>query len=499
MALIRFDHDLRFESLAEVLRLFFGNVPQPELRAVAQLLKLEACPGMILSQEISPRGEDYAVATQGTFREATAAQRDASDARNLRKEAKRQLYLVLAELLNRREPWGALTGVRPTQVVLALLEDDGLTEKEAERTLIDKFGLYPEKAALALEVNRKEQEILRAVPDGSDMVYIGIPFCPSRCAYCSFIAQDARRYKGDLADYVAAIATDMDAVYARRSAPVSALYFGGGTPSALDLKDLESLLDHVFQKLPLADGAEVTFEAGRPDSLSPEKVRLLKSYPIQRICLNPQTLFDATLRRIGRHHTVAQFHEAHEWIQQAGFEMVNMDLICGLPGEDGATFLRSLDGVMALDPENITVHSLALKRSARLNQEGAKVAGTPDFVPQNKGQEAVLDRATDLFEAMETAHGKLREAGLLPYYLYRQKNLTAGLENTGFAKPGTASAYNVGMMSDRVSVLGFGAGASTKAVFGRRLERYVNVKDIGLYIERAAGEAQKKVDLFELD
>lgn len=499
MAVIRLNHDLRFESLAEVLRLFFGAVPQPEEKDGTQLLDLAQCSGLNLTQDIQQKCDSYRVITRGDYGEEASAQDDTTDLKNLRKEAKRQLYLVLADLLKRHEPWGALTGVRPTQVVLALLEDDGLTEQEAEQRLIQKFGLYPEKASLAVEVNRKEQELLSQVPEGSDMVYIGIPFCPSRCAYCSFIAQDARRYKGNLSDYVQAIATDMDAVYARRSAPVSALYFGGGTPSALGLKDLETLLDYVFQTLPLMDGAEVTFEAGRPDSLSPEKVKLLKSYPIQRICLNPQTLFDKTLERIGRHHTVAQFYEAHEWIQQAGFDMVNMDLICGLPGEDGPQFLESVAGVMALDPENITVHSLAIKRSARLNQEGTVVASTPDFVPQSAQQAKLLDRATNLFEAMEIAHARLRAAGLLPYYLYRQKNLTAGLENTGFAKPGTESFYNVGMMSDRVSVLGFGAGASTKAVFGRRLERYVNVKDIGLYIERAKVEAQKKVDLFELD
>ncbi|MDO5734093.1 MAG: coproporphyrinogen dehydrogenase HemZ [Eubacteriales bacterium] len=508
MLKITFHHNQRFETFAEVLRLFFTGVkapPEPLEIPYSLSFPLLGCTAdqeLRIEQFVEPLGGSgrYLCRTKYSPDQEIFSEVQES---LIRRELKRQLYLSLVDLLGESRPWGALTGVRPTMLAAELVARHG--EKESENLLLSDYGLCPEKAALLIETNRAEQAILAKLDKSEDMVYIGIPFCNSRCAYCSFIAQDAARYAERLGDYVQAIIQDLKYFYARRKERVSALYFGGGTPSALSTEQLEVLLTAVFSILPLKEGAEVTFEAGRPDSLDPEKLALLKNYPIQRICLNPQTLHNQSLKRIGRHHTVEEFYQAADYLKALNFDSVNMDLICGLPGEGEAEFLHSLRAVMALEPENITLHSLALKRAARLRHEVKAVAGTAEYQAQLaliaaeevEKKKALKAQAEQLFRAMEEAHKLLRSQNYAPYYLYRQKNLTAGLENTGFALPGTESIYNVGMMSDRISVIGFGAGASSKAVFGRRLERYVNVKDIGLYIERAQLESEKKLALFK--
>ena len=480
MLSVELRQNYHIERFREVLSLFFSRLPELEESATnAPLLNFPMPEEHQIVQWEEGEGEQrWAVSTL----DGVERYRIAVDSFSAPREFKRQLYHLLSELLDISPLWGALTGVRPTMVV-SQLQEQRPREKIAA-ALIEDYGLSPEKAALALEVEAHEQAILKRLPVSQDLVYIGIPFCPSRCSYCSFIAHDARRYRKQLRAYLEAVASDMRAFYEGHEREISALYFGGGTPSSPELEDLAYLLEEAWAILPLAKDCEITFEAGRPDSLSPEKVALFCQYGIERLCLNPQTTCQATLETIGRGHTVSDFYRAEKWLRESGSVILNMDLIAGLPGEDGARFLQSLEEVLALDPENITLHALALKRTARLRLEGD--------IQQLKNEA----RAIDLQEAMQEAQRRLRAAGYEPYYLYRQKNLVAGLENTGFAKPGTESRYNVGMMSDRRSVVGFGAGASSKAVFGTRLERYINVKDIGLYIERWPEECAKRLQLF---
>ncbi|MDO5737973.1 MAG: coproporphyrinogen dehydrogenase HemZ [Eubacteriales bacterium] len=470
---MRFPEDIASERLAEVLRLFFKSLPEVEFIDGAQEMKIECAKELSFTLTFEA-GEVYSYGNGELF--MTARPQDLKIAREMR----RQLYLYLSKKLESQKNWGALTGVRPTMLVAELAEYHSGDRTAIMNSLLRDYGLTEAKAQLAIEVNEAEQTLLSEIPTDSDLVYIGIPYCYSRCSYCSFIAQDASRYRRLLPQYIDAITSDLKCFFGSRKSMVSSLYFGGGTPSSPDTKDIERLLQAVDKYVPLLPDAEITFEAGRADSLSYEKLKLIRDFGIERICLNPQTTSDETLQRIGRHHSVAEFYQAYEWISELGFQIINMDLICGLPGEDGADFLKSLADVMALKPANITVHALALKRTARLTQT----------VTEKRRENA------DLTAAMSQAHLALKEAGYKPYYLYRQKNLVAGLENTGFALPGTESKYNVGMMSDRRNVLGFGAGASSKAVFGERLERHINVKDIGLYIERWAGECDKRLQLF---
>lgn len=400
-----------------------------------------------------------------------------------RREAKRQIYLLLSEYTGLAWPWGALTGIRPTQVAAEVLAETG-DEEKAAALLVSRYALHAAKARLAVRTARAEQALLRELPAEQPLVYAGVPFCPSRCSYCSFISRDAIRQADQLHPYVDAMIAETRQTFAGFQRPVSALYLGGGTPSSLDEADFARLLQTLVRTIPLAEQAEITVEAGRPDTITAGKLAVMRSLGIGRICINPQSMHDATLQRAGRRHSVAAVRQAFALARQAGMDNINMDLILGLPGEEAEDFLDSVEQLIAMEPEDITLHTLAMKRSARLAGEKIPVL-TPRDLPDPQ-LEAVLEEA----QALLLAHG------YAPYYLYRQKHVRGGLENTGFAKAGKGCRYNVGMMSDRLSVIGLGSGSSSKRVNGRLVERLHNSKDLEDYCRRIAEISAKKAAFF---
>ncbi len=395
--------------------------------------------------------------------------------RMIKRAAKTCLYNLLKEATDFRPPWGSLTGIRPTRLFYEALEA-GKTEAEASQWLTEAFDVTPAKANLLEEIVRVQRSAPAVAPDEYDL-YIAIPFCPTRCDYCAFPAEAVGR-RSMVEPYLAALMREIDLtalMMARKGLKLRAGYLGGGTPTTLSAMQLDRLLTTLRWKFPGA--LEWTVEAGRPDTITREKLSVLRDLEIDRICINPQTFNDETLRRIGRAHTAQDIHQAFELARSIDFRNVNMDLIAALPGETRADFAHTLDEALSLAPEGITVHTLAVKRASRLHEAG--------FSPEEPG----------LAEWMvDEARTRLAGSGYQPYYLYRQKHMADNLENVGYAKPRYACLYNIDNMEETVSVLALGAGAITKWVYPRerRIERAPNVRNIEAYIRGADEMAARK-------
>ena len=405
----------------------------------------------------------------------------------IRRARKRQVKMALYELLREesgmRPPWGALTGIRPTRLLYEGL-DDGLTMEEARERVMREFDVSADRADLLCEIAEMQRGI-RTTEPGSFDLYIGIPFCKTRCSYCSFSSGEIGRNGKLVAPYTQALVREIEgsaALMREMGLRVRAAYVGGGTPTAIPCGDLERIIAAAREAFPGA--VEWTVEAGRPDTIDREKLRMLKSMEIGRISVNPQTFSDETLARIGRAHTGADTVAAYELARELGFDDINMDLIAALPGETPEVFGETLEKVIALDPESVTVHSLAIKRSSRLHEE-LHVSGA--------GHTQVS--AAGAGEMIACARRRLTGAGWRPYYLYRQKYMAGNLENVGYAKPGKACLYNIGNMEETASVLALGAGGISKWLFGGRdlrIERAANLKSIEEYVRRVDEMIERK-------
>ena len=413
---------------------------------------------------------------------------------------KAYLYRILEEKCGRSLPWGDLTGIRPVSLSGKLLEElEELTEPEEnqEKTeeeerfytaLKDEYCLEGEKAELLHFLAIRERKILQRAEEKSGVkikdgfsIYIHIPFCPSKCAYCSFLSSPIGPFSDRIPEYLEKISEELDfALYEmgeKRGKSLQSIYIGGGTPTALPEKDLENLLLLVEKKLlssPHAKILEYTVEAGRPDSLSGNKLALLKMHSVDRISINPQTFRQETLDLIGRKHSVESVVERFYEARALGFDNINMDLILGLPSERLSDVEESLRRIRELAPDNLTVHSLAVKRAAKLKTEenkyrGAYQAGayseefplerdfSLSYIPSWKKRESRSEMEWMMLSAMQTAE----ELSLYPYYLYRQKNMAGNLENIGFSKEGKECLYNIFMMEEKHTVFGVGAGSSS--------------------------------------
>jgi len=395
------------------------------------------------------------------------------------------IYHTLQTIKPTNTPWGALTGIRPSKMVREWLQN-GYSDKTVLATMQDPFCCTPEKAHLALEVAKAEQALTTRIYETTTnpiAIYISIPFCPTRCLYCSFNTAQSYANRDIHANYISAIIHECKTQAARLrelGGRVSSIYIGGGTPTVLSDYLLEKLLDTV-RTIFIEHPVEFTIEAGRPDSLTQSNLRIMHCYGANRIAVNPQTLNDNTLQTIGRNHTAASFFRAFHQARDTGFDCINTDIIAALPSETPDDMRRTMEGLAPLSPENITVHTLARKRASRLNESIKDACNCSNT--QNKAN-ITLPAAHCAEEMLQITNATCTAAGLLPYYLYRQKNMVGMLENVGYSKLGHECLYNVGMMAETQSVLGIGAGAVSKFVEGEKISREFNVKNAEIYIER---------------
>ena len=398
--------------------------------------------------------------------------------------AQKVIYQFMAGYTGRELPWGNLTGIRPTKLYLNRL-NEGKSRQQAIDELKALHMVSDEKSELGVSIAEREKAIIEKVSNNNGYsIYIGIPFCPSTCLYCSFTSNPIFSYKEKIGDYLSCIKKELEATRQIMAGRVlDTIYIGGGTPTALSHTELDTLLSYVMECCDMSNVKEFTVEAGRADSITKEKFEVMRKYPVSRISINPQTMNDKTLKLIGRHHSAADVVEAFNKARELGFDNINMDIILGLPGETLADIEYTLNGIKALSPDSLTVHSLAVKRASRLKQlmDENPLAVSMDF-------EKAMDMSIEAASAM----------GLDPYYLYRQKDMAGNLENTGFARTGKYGLYNIVMMEEVQTIIACGAGTVTKRVYGDgRIERCDNVKDVALYISKIEEMIDRKRHLFK--
>lgn len=406
-----------------------------------------------------------------------------ADKDELKNQVKLLIYKALSEVTEKQLPWGTLTGIRPTKIATAMLEQ-GRTEDEIRAFMREKYLVSPEKQELSIKIAHREEKLLSSLHGVKGYsVYIGIPFCPTTCLYCSFTSYPIAAWRDRVGEYLDALDKEIDFVAENNADDIlDTVYIGGGTPSTLNAEQLERLLHKIVTTLPMEQVSEFTVEAGRADSITRDKLEVLKKYGVTRISVNPQTMNQITLDRIGRRHTVEQVLEAFQLARELGFDNINMDMILGLPGEGVEEVKHTMEVIKELKPDSLTVHSLAIKRASKLAQ----------WIREN-GMEELHN--TD--ETMAIAEKTAREIGLVPYYLYRQKNMSGNFENVGYAAPGKFGVYNVLIMEEKQTIVALGAGSITKRVYlGGRIERCENVKDIEQYLSRIDEMIERKRELF---
>ena len=425
---------------------------------------------------------------------------------------KRSLYEMLRNLCGRDLPWGNLTGIRPVKLAMQFLSEKSLPEnalkgqgtgdqcaampqaetenaimqdaeaEAASRQMQERYFVSPKKADLAVRIAQREKKILQGIDTQNGYsLYIGIPFCPSICLYCSFSSTPLGLWESRVDEYLDALTKEMAACRTCFSGKkLHTVYVGGGTPTTLNPAQMERLLNAVEKNFDLSGVMEFTVEAGRPDSITRQKLEVIRQHPVTRISVNPQTMNQETLDVIGRRHTVEDTIRAYETARSLGFDNINMDLIVGLPGEGIGQIEHTMEQIEALDPDDVTVHALALKRAARLALHMDEY-------------EKISFQASD--RIMERCEEGCRRLMMTPYYLYRQKNMAGNYENVGYAKQGKAGLYNILIMEEVECILACGASGSTKIVYGDgRIERVENVKDVRNYLERIDEMIRRKLD-----
>lgn len=426
--------------------------------------------------------EDGEIVSEHTEECGAVAEENVLENKKIRvRYAKLSVFGCLSAYFGIDKKWGALTGIRPTKLYRQTSNRSG--EKAAERLFINDFFVSKEKFSLVRSICETQAQYISGIDLKKDIdIYIGIPFCVTRCSYCSF--SSGLTTKDGLAEerYVTALLREIeltrDMIFGRN---VRCVYIGGGTPTSL----CEELLEKVVNSAAGFNAREFTVEAGRPDTITENKLKILRASGVSRISINAQTTSDATLERIGRAHTASEFFAAFEMARRAGFDDINTDLIIGLPGEGKGEFMRSLKDVASLLPENLTIHTLAIKRASKFGMENEKGFMSGD----------------DAEAAIESSRELTSIAGYRPYYMYRQKYMTGNLENTGFSLPGRECVYNIDIMEETVPIVAYGAGAISKNVKAEpyRIERSPNVKNIEQYTERVDQMAERKTALFTAD
>ncbi len=379
--------------------------------------------------------------------------------------------------------WGVMCGIRPAKNARELFEE-GFNETEVRDIFKNVYEVSEDKTDLAITVANNERELLDKIGRNSISLYIGIPFCPTRCVYCSFVSTDIRTSGKYMDEFFNKLLLEIEKtveLVRETGVYIENIYMGGGTPTTLSAEQFEKLFKKLNDCFDLKRVLEFTVEAGRPDTISREKLMVLKSYGVNRISINPQSMNDKTLGKIGRSHSVEMIYDTYKTAREIGFDVINMDLIAGLPDESVEEFMHSLNEVIRLSPENITVHSLCIKRAAKFRHT-----------------ENELTKAEDMNNMLAYTQKRMSDEGYIPYYMYRQKNSSGNLENVGYAMSGTMSTYNINIMEEKQTIIALGGGGSSKVIIGDRIERVFNFKDPLEYITRFQDILKKKDEIKEL-
>ncbi|MDR1773942.1 MAG: coproporphyrinogen dehydrogenase HemZ [Clostridioides sp.] len=400
-----------------------------------------------------------------------------------KEDIKRSFYKALNKLCNSYVPWGILTGIRPVKVLHGLITD-GCSDERIREILRKQYLISDEKIDLALEVAKRECKFIYPLNKDKISLYISIPFCPTRCLYCSFPSNSLEKYGHMKKLYLEKLTQEIKGVakiIEETDKTIETLYIGGGTPTSLDACELEYLINTLYNELDISNILEFTVEAGRPDTITLEKLQTLKKLGVTRISINPQTMNNETLKKIGREHTVSDIVDKFHMAREVGFDNINMDIILGLIDEDIEMVRNTLEQIKLLSPESLTVHTMAIKRASELNRN------MQDYKSKLKKDEEII-QMIDL--SMKYAD----EMGLKPYYMYRQKHMVGNLENIGYSKEGYECIYNIQVMEEKQSNFALGAGSISKFVYldENRIERVPNVKNLEQYIDRVDEMIQRK-------
>ncbi|MBR3593885.1 MAG: coproporphyrinogen dehydrogenase HemZ [Clostridia bacterium] len=484
MILTTVNHDFRYE-LEKLCRIF---LPFEKIEIIDTLAE-----GNAYANTVCERGEEKtrlyaALSLFGKTREyETEIENNSPDyTADCEREIATCLYHCFCDITGYTPPWGILTGVRPAKLYSRLASANG--GEDAEQYFKEKLLVSDEKISLCRETNASEEKIVSLSAPESFSLYISIPFCPTRCSYCSFVSHSVEHAKKLIPEYVKLLCEELKitAGYAARNhLRLETIYMGGGTPTTLTAEQMDTVLSVVRENFDLSNLREFTVEAGRPDTITREKLEVIKKNGVDRISINPQTMNDSVLSAIGRRHTAEETEKAFYLARECGFDNINMDLIAGLPTDTEDSFSATLDRVLALSPESITVHSLALKRAATLSTEGE--------LPEK----TVGDMAKNMVSA---ARSRISAAGIAPYYMYRQSKTVGNLENVGYSLPGKECLYNVYIMDETHTILACGASAVTKLKepCGNFIERIFNYKYPYEYINRFGElmERKARIDSF---
>jgi len=483
-------YDFKYE-IHDTLRIFFGEKeikyiekldkePPFDSKGAFLLCSISQWEGSLLL-EIKLSDGKYVYNKRVPIGDVPEGDKQIEKLRKARKEIKRQVYIALADYTGISAPWGVLTGVRPVKIAMELLER-GIKREEAVSELKEHYLISEEKAELLLDIAHTEREILKKADSDTISLYIGIPFCPSRCLYCSFTSYSINGYRHLTDSYLQTLKSELLAVkdiIKEKAYRIQSIYIGGGTPTSLDEASLRELLSFIEYNFDLSSLEEFTVEAGRPDSIDFDKLKAIKSSRVNRISINPQTMNNSVLETIGRKHTASDVIQAFSLARELGFENINMDIIAGLPGESVEMFENTLMEISRLKPESLTVHTMAVKRASRLKESIDQYSFTAE---------------SDVSRMVKMAQDYALSMGMHPYYLYRQKDMLGKLENIGYCKPGFESIYNILIMEERQTIIAVGAGAVTKVVYpeDNRIERAFNVKDVEEYIRRVDEMVERK-------
>jgi coproporphyrinogen dehydrogenase HemZ len=409
------------------------------------------------------------------------------DGLSKREGVKKSVFKFLSKLTEKVVPWGTMVGIRPSKIALDLLQK-GYSEKEIIQYYQNTYGTSEEKARLCTVVAKAERKIVNK-DKNTVSIYIGMPFCPTRCSYCSFASNPINACKGIVEPYLEALNFEIKAVsnyIKNKGLTVECIYFGGGTPTSVSDSEFKYILESISRAFNSNNKVkEFTVECGRPDSISRDKLITMKENNVHRISINPQTMNDNTLKQIGRNHSVSDVVDTFHMARSLGFDNINMDIIVGLPKEGIVEMENTCREILKLKPESITVHCMAVKRASKLYE---------DSLDENIFSDVESDKLNRMFSMT----GELADMlGMNPYYMYRQKNMVAGLENLGYALKGRECIYNIQMIEEVQTIIALGADAVSKVIFSGegRIERFANVKDVREYINRYDEMINKKINL----